>query len=73
MSKKCIITDKKTLFGNKVSHSNVKTCRKFFSNLHKRVFIYNGKKIRILISKKGLKYINKFGLEYMLNYVKKKK
>jgi large subunit ribosomal protein L28 len=38
MSKVCDITGKKTLFGNKVSHANNKSRRKFYPNLQKKKF-----------------------------------
>ena len=72
MSKCCFVTGKKTLFGNNVSHSNRKTRRKFFSNLHKMKFWFHSqnKFIRLVVSKKGLKIINKFGIDFV---IKKKK
>ena len=74
MSKICVVTGKKVLFGNNVSHSNRKTRRKFFVNFHKLRFWVPSKKrfIRLLVSSKGLRIINKFGIEYVLSkFVKK--
>ena len=40
MSKVCELTGKRPLKGNKVSHSNHKTKRRFLPNLHKkRIFV----------------------------------
>ena len=38
MSKICELTGKKAIVGHKVSHSNVKTLRKFNPNLFKKKF-----------------------------------
>ncbi len=74
MSKICVITGKKVLSGNNVSHSNRKTKRKFFANLHKLKFWMPSKKrfIRLLVSSKGLKIINKYGIEYIFSNLDKK-
>lgn len=65
MAKVCAITGKKTLFGNNVSHSNRKTKRKFLPNLHKLRFWVpsKGKFVKLVVSSKGLKSINKHGIE----------
>lgn len=69
MPKICPITQKKTLFGNNISHSNRKTKRKFISNIQK-VKVWDEKKnrsIKIRISTKGLKIINKLGFNKTLS------
>jgi len=74
MSKTCSITGKKVLFGNNVSHSNRKTRRKFSSNLHSYKF-WNEEKncfIKLVLSAKGLRIINKIGIEEALKRIKKK-
>ncbi|MBP5664167.1 MAG: 50S ribosomal protein L28, partial [Bacteroidales bacterium] len=38
MSRVCQITGKKAITGNNVSHSNIKTKRKFRPNLHTKKF-----------------------------------
>ena len=38
MSRICQITGKKTVVGNNVSHSNIKTKRRFHPNLHTKKF-----------------------------------
>jgi large subunit ribosomal protein L28 len=65
MSFKCDVTGKKPMYGNNVSHSNRKTRRRFLPNLHKRrIFCEEtGKFIRVLVSKKGLKLIDKIGVK----------
>ena len=73
MSRVCFITGKKVLFGNNVSHSNRKTKRKFLPNLHRLKFWINSEKrfIKLLVSKKGLKIINKFGIDHVIKKIKK--
>lgn len=68
MPRYCVITGKKTVTGNKVSHSNRKTKRTFLPNLHYKKFWLSSEKkyIKLLVSAKGLKYIDKIGLEKIL-------
>jgi large subunit ribosomal protein L28 len=65
MSKICQITGKRTMGGNKVSHSNIKTKRKFNPNLQKKKFYWEEEKIWVTlkVTPKGMKTINKLGLE----------
>ncbi len=65
MSRICNLTGKKTIFGNSVSHSNNKVKRKFLPNLKWHKFLSNdGKKcFRLRVSKKGLRLVDKFGIE----------
>ena len=64
MSRVCEITGKRVISGNNVSHSHIKTKRKFLPNLHvKRFFIPEENKwITLKISAKGIKNINKKGI-----------
>ncbi len=64
MSRICQITGKKVISGNNVSHSNIKTKRKFQPNLHtKRFFIPEENKwITLRVSANGLRTINKKGI-----------
>ncbi len=74
MSKCCQITGKKLMFGNNVSHSNRKTRRRFLPNLHWHRFWCPNKNsyIRLLLSNKGLRIINKKGIEFFLKKIIKK-
>jgi large subunit ribosomal protein L28 len=65
MSKICIVTNKKTISGNKISHSNIKKKRKFKPNIMTQKIWFEEKKkyIKLKLSSKGLKIINKIGLE----------
>ena len=64
MSRVCEITGKKAIVGNKVSHSNTKTKRKFNVNLQTKKFYLpeEDKWITIRISTSALKTINKNGI-----------
>ena len=65
MSKVCIVTGKRPIVGNNVSHSNIKTKRRFEPNLqHKRLWLESEKRfIRIRLSTKGMRIIDKLGVE----------
>ena len=69
MSRVCKITGKRPRVGNNVSKAKNKTKRKQYPNLqNKKVFIpETGKYVRLKISTKALKTIDKFGLLYYLN------
>jgi len=64
MSRVCQITGKKATIGNHVSHSNIKTKRKFQPNLHTKKFYVPelDEWIVLKVSAKGLKTINKKGV-----------
>ena len=68
MSKVCQITGKRALVGNNVSHSNVKTKRKFNINLFTRKFYWVEQDVWISlnVSAAGLRTINKRGLNAAL-------
>ena len=64
MSKMCQITGKTAMTGNNVSHSKRRTKRKFNVNLFTKKFFWVEQQmwIRLTISAKGLRTINKLGL-----------
>jgi large subunit ribosomal protein L28 len=64
MSRVCQITGKSPVTGHKVSHSNIKTKRRFLPNLQtKRFFLAEENKwITLKVSSEGLRTINKNGL-----------
>lgn len=74
MSKICQITGKKRMVGNKVSHSNIKTKRTFDVNLFKKKFFMpeTGEWISLKVSARGLKTINKLGIEEAIKRSRKK-
>ena len=69
MSRVCKITGKRPLVANNVSKSNRKTKRRQLPNLQsKKVFIPElGRSVRIKLSTKALKTIDKHGLLPYLN------
>jgi large subunit ribosomal protein L28 len=64
MSRVCQVTGKVPVTGNKVSHSNIKTKRRFLPNLQtKRFFLAEENKwITLKVSTEGIRTINKRGL-----------
>ena len=72
MSKICQVTGKKTTSGNNVSHANNRTRRKFFPNLHThRIWVESQNKfIKLRITKKGLRTIDKLGIDHVLSNLK---
>jgi large subunit ribosomal protein L28 len=60
----CEITGKKWMKGNKISHSNIKTGKRFQANIQsKRIFdVESGRWIRVKLAMRTLKALNKRGL-----------
>ena len=72
MSKICQVTGKKPQFGNNVSHSNVKTKRKFLPNIHYHRFWVESENrfVRLRVSTKGMRIIDKKGIETVLSEIR---
>lgn len=68
MSRVCQVTGKKPVSGNNVSHSNIKTKRRFLPNLqHHRFWVESENKfVRLRISTKGMRIIDKKGIDVVL-------
>jgi large subunit ribosomal protein L28 len=64
MSRICDLTGKKAIVGNRVSHSNIKSKRKFYPNLQtKRFFIpESGEWITLKVSTSAIRTINRNGI-----------
>ena len=64
MARVCQVTGKVPVSGHKVSHSNIKTKRRFLPNLKtKRFFLAEENKwITLKVSTEGIRTINKNGL-----------
>ena len=64
MARVCQLTGKKPMSGNSVSHSNIKTKRRFLPNLQKKrfYFIEEDRWITINVSTDAIRTINKNGL-----------
>jgi large subunit ribosomal protein L28 len=72
MSRVCQVTGKKALVGNKVSHSNHKSKRRFEINLHTKRFWYEeeGRWVKLRVTKKGMKVIDKRGLAAVVKEIR---
>ncbi len=64
----CAITGKRWMNGSKISHSNIKSPKRFAANIQaKRVWDVDAKKwVRIKVSARGLKVLNKKSLREAL-------
>jgi len=64
MARVCQVTGKKPITGNKVSHSNIKTKRRFLPNLQtKRYFLAEEDNwVTLKVSSEAIRTINKNGL-----------
>jgi large subunit ribosomal protein L28 len=74
MSRVCQITGKKVMVGNNVSHSKKRTKRTFQPNLFDKKFYLaeEDRWIRLKVSAKGIRIINKVGLKKALQESQKK-
>lgn len=72
MSRVCEVTGKTPMVGNNVSHANNKTKRRFLPNLQSRRFWVESESrwVRLRVSKKGLRIIDKKGIEEVLADIK---
>lgn len=72
MSRVCEVTGKRPMAGNNVSHANNKTKRRFMPNLQSRRFWIESESrwVRLRVSTKGLRIIDKDGIESVLADVK---
>nr|NQU94108.1 50S ribosomal protein L28 [Bacteroidota bacterium] len=68
MARICDLTGKKMMVGNKVSHSNIKTKRRFYPNLQTKKFFIpeENEWITLKVSTSALKTINKKGISAAL-------
>jgi large subunit ribosomal protein L28 len=69
MSRVCQVTGKGPMAGNNVSHSNIKSKRRFLPNLHNHRFWVESENrfVRLRVSTKGLRIIDKKGIETVLS------
>ena len=74
MARVCEITGKKPIKGHKISHSNIKTLRRFLPNLQtKRFFIPEENKwITLKVSAEAIRTINKKGIAACLKEAREK-
>lgn len=75
MSQVCQVTGKRPLAGHNVSHANNKTKRRFNPNLQEHRFWLESEKryIKLRVSTKGMRIIDKHGIEKVLQDIKDRK
>lgn len=68
MSRVCMVTGKKPVTGNNVSHANNKTRRLFSPNIHSHRFWVESEKrfVKLRLSTKGMRIIDKNGIDAVL-------
>ncbi|HIB51774.1 MAG TPA: 50S ribosomal protein L28 [Candidatus Marinimicrobia bacterium] len=74
MSRVCDVTGKKPMFGNKVSHANNKSRRRFDVNLQKKRFWLPDEKrfVTLKVSTRGMRIIDKKGIRKVVNELRAK-
>jgi large subunit ribosomal protein L28 len=74
MARVCQLTGKKPIGGNKVSHSNIKTKRRFLPNLQTKRFylVEEDKWITMKVSTEAIRTINKNGLYSVIKEMRAK-
>ncbi|WP_421868572.1 50S ribosomal protein L28 [Motiliproteus sp.] len=72
MARVCMVTGKRPVTGNNVSHSQVKTRRRFLPNLHWHRFWVESENrfVRLRVSSKGMRVIDKKGIDAVLAEVR---
>ena len=74
MPKVCAVTGKKPTYGNRVSHANNKSRRRFEPNLHtKRFWVPSENRfVSLKVSARAMRTINKLGIDRVLADLRKK-
>ena len=74
MAKVCVVTGKRPMSGNNVSHANNKTRRRFEPNLQvKRFWVPSEKRwVKMKVSAKVIKIISKIGIDRVLADMRKR-
>jgi large subunit ribosomal protein L28 len=74
MAKVCQVTGRKRMIGNNVAHSKLRTKRSFSLNLKNKKFWLESEKrfVTLKVSCKGIRTIEKNGLENVINDAQKK-
>lgn len=68
MSRVCQVTGKRPTTGHNVSHSNIKSKRRFLPNLHTHRFWVESEQryVKLRTSSKGMRIIDRKGIEAVL-------
>lgn len=74
MSRVCQVTGKRPVTGNNVSHAHNKTRRRFSPNLQQHRFWVESENrwVRLRVSAKGMRVIDKKGIDVVLADLRKK-
>lgn len=72
MARVCQVTGKRPIVGNTVSHSNIKTKRRFLPNLQTKrfYFVEEDRWVTLKVSSEAIRTINKNGLGTVLKEMK---
>ena len=72
MSRVCMVTGKKPVTGNNVSHAHNKTRRRFSPNIHSHRFWVESEKrfVKLRVSTKGMRIIDKLGIDAVLTDIR---
>jgi|TARA_R100001377_G_scaffold81823_3_gene61607 large subunit ribosomal protein L28 len=72
MANVCIVTGKKPITGNNVSHANNKTRRRFSPNIHTHRFWVESENrfVKLKVSTKGMRIIDKNGIDAVLSDIR---
>ena len=72
MARVCQVTGKKPMVGNSVSHSNIKTKRRFLPNLQKKRFFFaeEDRWVSLKVSAEAIRTINKNGLSVVIKQLR---
>ena len=74
MSRVCMVTGKKPVTGNNVSHAHNKTRRRFSPNIHTHRFWVESEKrfVKLRLTTKGMRIIDKNGIDAVLADIRNK-
>lgn len=74
MSRVCMVTGKKPVTGNNVSHANNRTRRRFSPNIHTHRFWVESENrfVKLRLSTKGMRIIDKNGIDSVLADIRAK-
>lgn len=74
MSRVCQVTGKRPMSGNKVSHANNKTRRRFLPNIQNHKFWVEEERrfVTLKLTAKGMRIIDKLGIKAVLDKIRAK-
>jgi len=74
MSRVCQVTGKRPMTGNKVSHANNKTKRRFLPNIQSHVYWVEEENrfVSLKLSTRGMRIIDKLGIKAVLDKLRAK-